>query len=350
MSIFLETKRLILKPIASTDLDNLFALRSDPVVMKYIGDGSVQTKEQVENFIQCGSGYFEKYGLDFFSVFEKETGDFVGQAGLFHVGFDVNQPDIELAYRLHTKYWNRGYATECAKALIDYGFNQLSLSKIIAAVRPKNERSRRVMEKAGMSYTGIVDFRGSLWPCYVIYNNSIDVTKIQLIPATLKDYPIIQNMGRFYVYDMSEYMHWEIPADGLFECIDFKKYWQIDNTLPFLIRYKNELAGFVIIDKKGSDATIDFNVAQFFILKKFKNQGMGRHVAHQVFDQFIGAWEVMVIPGNEGAYRFWRSVIKNYTDNNFLEYTKEIAHFDNNAKNIFKFDSRNNTAAKSHLK
>ena len=126
-------------------------MRSDPEVMKYIGDGSIQTKEEVENFIKCSltGGYYEKYGLDFFSVYEKETGAFVGQAGLFHVGFNVKQSDIELAYRLHTKYWNRGYATELAKALMEnpYGFNKLSLPKIIAAIRPENERSRRVLVK-----------------------------------------------------------------------------------------------------------------------------------------------------------------------------------------------------------
>ncbi len=48
----------------------------------------------------------------------------------------------------------------------------------------------------------------------------------------------------------------------------------------------------------------------------------------------------MVIPGNEGAYRFWREIIKNYTHNNFTEYTRDIPHFDNSRKNIFKFDSR----------
>jgi ribosomal-protein-alanine N-acetyltransferase len=177
MNIILETKRLILKRIALSHLEDLFALRSDPEVMKYIGNGSIHTKEEVENFIKCSltSGYYEKYGLDFFSVYEKETEEFVGQAGLFHVGFDTKQSDIELAYRLHTKYWNRGYATELAKALIDYGFNKLSLPKIIAAVRPENERSRRVMEKAGMTYIGIVDFRGSPWPCYEIYNEKLDI-------------------------------------------------------------------------------------------------------------------------------------------------------------------------------
>jgi len=172
----------------------------------------------------------------------------------------------------------------------------------------------------------------------------IDYDKVSLIPASLKDHPTIQNMGRFYVYDMSEYVGdeagWEMPEDGLYECIDFKKYWQTDNAFPFLIRYENELAGFVIIDKKGSDPSIDFNVAQFFILRKFKNKGLGRYVAFQCFDKFRGRWEVMVKPGSTGAYSFWKSIIKKYTENNFIEYTRKIVHFNNNTKNIFAFDSR----------
>jgi predicted acetyltransferase len=64
-------------------------------------------------------------------------------------------------------------------------------------------------------------------------------------------------MARFYVYDMSEYLGneegWEIPEDGLYECIDFKKYWEDESSFSFIIRYENELIDFAIVDKKGSE-------------------------------------------------------------------------------------------------
>lgn len=343
MSIILETRRLILKQPTESDFSELLRLRTDYQVMQYIGSGAIQTEEQVKEFIENTKIYSEKHGLGFYSVYEKETNDFIGQAGLFHLGLNVNQPNIELAYRLHPKYWNKGYATELAKALIHYGFDKISLTKIVAIVHPENERSRRVMEKSGMSYYGIIDHKGIALPCYEITNNKLDYTKVEIIPASLNDYPVIQNMGRFYVYDMSEYMGkdqgWEMPKDGLYECIDFKKYWEDKNAFPFLIRYGDELAGFAIIDKKGSDNSIDFNMAQFFVARKFKHKGLGRYVAHQCFKKFTGVWEVMVIPGNEGAYRFWRKIIKDYRDDNFSEYTREIPHFNNSVKNIFKFNS-----------
>lgn len=176
--------------------------------------------------------------------------------------------------------------------------------------------------------------------------------KIDLVPASLSDYPLIQNMGRFYVYDMTEYMGyengWEIPADGLFECIDFKKYWEDSNASPFIIKINNEIAGFVIIDKKGSDSEIDFNVAQFFILRKFKNQGYGREVAYQCFDRFRGTWEVMVLPQNKGAYAFWKKIIGDYTDQHFQEYTRRVKQLMNCEKNIFRFKSPREKKVKTH--
>lgn len=156
----LETKRLILKLTNISDLDHLSALWADPEVMRYTASG-VQTKEQVKEWISYSEAYFQKHGLGFFSVFEKETNEFVGQAGLVHLGhlgFDDKQSEIELIYRLHTKFWSKGYATELAKMLIQWGFEKYGFSKIIALFNPKNERSRRVMEKAGMSYRGMISF------------------------------------------------------------------------------------------------------------------------------------------------------------------------------------------------
>lgn len=110
--------------------------------------------------------------------------------------------------------------------------------------------------------------------------------KIELIPAKLSDYPIIKNLARFYVYDMNQYMDWKTPEDGLFKCFSLKKYWKNDSSYPFLIRINNELAGFVIINKKGCESCVDYNIAQFFIVRKFSGKGLGREVAFQCFNQF----------------------------------------------------------------
>ncbi len=171
----------------------------------------------------------------------------------------------------------------------------------------------------------------------------MDLTQMKLTPATLADHPIIQNLGRFYVYDMSEYVRdddWGIPADGLYECIDFKKYWLNGTAKPFLLHYGNELAGFVIIDNNGADADTDFIMAQFFILRRFTGGGVGKYIAKQCFDQFKGKWEVMVIPNNSGAYQFWTNCIQEYTAGNFTETLQSVPHFNHSMKKIFRFNSK----------
>lgn len=337
--IMLETKRLIVKSTSLENFENVYTLFSDPEVMRYVGSGA-KTREETRESQEKMINHYNKHGFSIGDVYEKETDLFVGRAGLIYLEMKDDQPDIEIGYTLHQEFWKKGYATELAKAFLEWGFAHLPVDKLCAVIRPENEKSRRVLEKSGMQYLGRANCYNTEVAKYEIQKNKIDLEKIQLIPATLKDYPTIQNMGRFYVYDMSEYTGWEMPEDGLYECIDFKKYFEDKNSFPFLVRYENEIAGFAIVDKRGSDAAIDFAMAQFYILRKFKNKGIARYVACLCFDKFPGVWEVMVIPGNEGAYRFWRSIIKKYTNNNFIEYTKDVARFNNNRKNIFSFNNR----------
>jgi RimJ/RimL family protein N-acetyltransferase len=171
MSIFLETKRLILKTPDLSDLDNLIILRSDPDAMKYTGD-DVQKKEEVKEILDFFISYYDKYGMGFFSVFEKETNSFVGQAGLFHLLFDDTKSEIEIAYRLHKKFWGKGYATELAKAIIQWGFQHLSKDKLIASAYPDNISSQKVLKKAGFDFSRKIKLEdGTELFRYEIYKN-----------------------------------------------------------------------------------------------------------------------------------------------------------------------------------
>ena len=342
MSVFLETKNLIIKTPQVEDFDNLYALQADADVMKYIGQG-VRTQAEVRSGLEKAMAHQEKHGFSLGCVFEKESGLFVGRAGLIYLAYDDTQPEIEVGYALIKSAWGKGYGVGLAKALINWGFQHLPISKLVGVINPNNEHSRRVLEKVNMNYVGRAHYWDNEVALYDIQKPQVDYNKIKFIPATLADHPTIQNMARFYVYDMSEYLGdkegWETPEDGLYECIDFKKYWGDESSFPFIVRYENELIGFAIVDKKGSEPSVDFNMAQFFVARKFKHKGIGRYIAEQCFKKFAGSWEVMVIPGNEGAYRFWRSTIKNYTNNQFTEYSREIVHFNHCKKNIFRFNS-----------
>lgn len=349
----IETERLILRTWKNEDADEYYRINQDQKVIEFLP--ASLTMEQVRDFIALMNQQFDLDGYTLWAAEEKSSGQLMGFIGLNRPTFEAHFcPCVEIGWRLGSEYWGKGYATEGARAALEYGFNQCRLKEIVAFTVSANQRSMRVMEKIGMARDQNGDFHHPKLPLesslslHVLYRKTnpryaMDKDKVHLIPATIDDYPTIQNMARFYVYDMSEYMgfepDWEMPENGLYECIDFKKYWGTPDTYPFLIRYGDELAGFAIIDKKGSESSIDYNIAQFFILRKFKGRGIGRYVAHQCFEQFPGIWEVMVMPENTGAYQFWRSTIQGYCGHSYLEYIRNVDHLENARKYIFQFKS-----------
>jgi predicted acetyltransferase len=154
-------------------------------------------------------------------------------------------------------------------------------------------------------------------------NNYYQIEPI-LLPATIADYPVIQNMARFYAYDISRYCGqsfegWEFPSDGLYKCRDFKDYFEKKNNHAFLIKVNEELAGFALIDQLEVLPEVDWNMGQFFIVTKFQRTGIGAKIAKQIFDRFHGEWSVGAIPQNTRAVAFWRKVISEYTQNTFHE-------------------------------
>lgn len=165
-----------------------------------------------------------------------------------------------------------------------------------------------------------------------------------LVKATLADYPTIQNMARFYVYDMSrtcgEFPGWECPEDGLYESFDFKCYFEEPDRHAFLVRVENEIAGFVLINKVGKSADIDWNIGEFFILAKFQGKFIGTQVAMEVWDLFPGIWEVSVIPENHKALAFWRGGIEQYSQGNYSEDIKTVDYdLHQPQRVIFRFES-----------
>ena len=158
---------------------------------------------------------------------------------------------------------------------------------------------------------------------------------IEIKPTTEDDYPVVQNLIRFYVYDMSEAMGWDCPESGLFGgCDDQPHYWGRTpepayrwpggwRGYGFLVRIDGRLAGFSLV-KQISEAPPTYDMGEFFVLRKFRRQGVGRYVASAMFDRFIGDWEVRELPKNHTAIVFWRKVISGYTNGN---YEETQAHF-----------------------
>lgn len=166
---------------------------------------------------------------------------------------------------------------------------------------------------------------------------------ITLAKATLEDKETIQNLGRFYVYEMFRYCGflpgWKTPANGLFECIDLSSYCAQPDRHAFLIKVDDELAGFVLINKVGSTSDVDWNIGEFFVVSKFQGKGVGRFAAEQIFKQFPGIWETTQIPENKAAIDFWDKVVTRVSQNHFERTLKIIPEPKPHPMVVLKFHS-----------
>lgn len=145
----IETDRLILRTWKDEDAGPLWQINQDPKVTEFLL-GSM-TMKQVKEFMQhCNSSY-EVDQFCFFATEIKATQDMIGFIGLNRIKWEAHfTPAIEIAWRLGSQYWSKGYAKEGAKAALDYGFNKIGLSEIVSFTIPDNKRSVKVMEKIGM--------------------------------------------------------------------------------------------------------------------------------------------------------------------------------------------------------
>lgn len=147
----LETERLILRRLESTDLDSLFALYRDPEIRRYFPEGVLtleETKEELEWFLN-GHPAHPEIGL--WATIHKGSNQFIGRCGLLPWTIDEQQ-EVEVAYLLAKEYWGQGLGTEAAKALVQYGFEQLNLSRLICLIDRDNRASIKVATKIGMKF------------------------------------------------------------------------------------------------------------------------------------------------------------------------------------------------------
>lgn len=162
MPHLLTTVRLDLRPFTADDLDHLVELDGDPEVMRYLGNGRPTPRAAVEQEMlpRAMRWYDRLAGPAFWAAIDRTSGDFLGWFELRPL--EPERPDdAELGYRLRRAGWGRGYATEGALALVDWGFRRCGLHRIRATTMAVNAASRHVMEKVGLAY---VRTYHELWP------------------------------------------------------------------------------------------------------------------------------------------------------------------------------------------
>lgn len=143
-----STERLIVRQWRDSDLATLFAVYGDADAMRWVGDGKPITLEQCVKWLEITRWNYENRGYGMFAVEQKSFPGVIGFCGIVHPDGQA-EPEIKYAYL--RSLWGRGFATEAAAGLIEYGAAVHGLDYIIATTAPDNEASHKVLLKAGMT-------------------------------------------------------------------------------------------------------------------------------------------------------------------------------------------------------
>jgi RimJ/RimL family protein N-acetyltransferase len=163
---WLLTLRLALHEITAHHGNELYELDSDPRVMRYIGTGRPSTRAQIESAMQRLPRAYALYpGLGTWRATRRDDGDFIGWFALKYI---PRTAEVEIGYRLRHAAWGRGYATEGARELVRYGFDDLGLYRIIGVTHPDNEESQHVLRKIGLTDIGWGHYYGRSLRVYEI--------------------------------------------------------------------------------------------------------------------------------------------------------------------------------------
>jgi predicted acetyltransferase len=138
---------------------------------------------------------------------------------------------------------------------------------------------------------------------------------VTLALANPGDAPLLANLLELYQHDLSDCFAVEIGADGRFGYQKLPLYWsEPERRFPLLIRYGTSVAGFVLVmlgSPISNDPTV-YDVAEFFVLRRYRRSGVGRRAARALWDQYRGRWMVRVFERNVRAVPFWERVISEY--------------------------------------
>ena len=149
--IVLETERMVLRRLEPSDIDELAKLYADEEVRRYFPEGTLTRQETWEELEWFLDGHPDRPELGLWAVIHKPTGKFIGRGGLLPRTSE-GQPEDEDAYMIARRYWRRGLASECARALVRHGFETLGFDRLISLIDPLNEASKRTALSAGLTF------------------------------------------------------------------------------------------------------------------------------------------------------------------------------------------------------
>jgi len=149
----IETERLIIRDNIESDLDDHHRLISDQEIMSYLSDIHTHSLEESKKNLKFSIEESQKKDARscyFFAMIDKKDNTYIGAIGLTLLDQNETGGNAELGYFILKEFWNKGYTTEAAKAVISFGFNKLKIHKITTGCTLENTRSEHIMKKLGM--------------------------------------------------------------------------------------------------------------------------------------------------------------------------------------------------------
>jgi predicted acetyltransferase len=135
---------------------------------------------------------------------------------------------------------------------------------------------------------------------------------VEVRRAAAEEQTIMMNLLQLYAHDFSEFIDLQLQPDGRFGDPDLSRYWGEEGRIPFLVRVDGHLAGCALVSR-GSRISADprvWDMAEFFVVRRYRKRGIGAAAAHEIWRRFPGPWEVRVLESNQPARAFWRAAIR----------------------------------------
>jgi len=162
MKIIIDTERLYLREILTTDDESMFEMDSDPEVYKFLGRKPIRDIGQSQDMIENIRKQYKENGIGRLAIIEKETDQFIGWTGfkLEKGNYNDYSNFYDLRFRLLRKYWGKGYITEATTAAIKYAFEELKIPEICSMTLISNQKSQHVLEKLGFKLLDKFNYQG----------------------------------------------------------------------------------------------------------------------------------------------------------------------------------------------
>ena len=162
---------------------------------------------------------------------------------------------------------------------------------------------------------------------------------IKLKKASIEQQPILANLLELYAYDFTEFHDFDIGDDGFYGYEYLPLYWTEEHRYPYLVTVNDKIAGFVLLQQgcPFSNNPAIWDIAEFFIMRKYQRKGIGTKVALKLFSQNQGEWQVRVLAENKNGNAFWHATIKKFTHKKPVKSTQVIK---NEKWYIFNFASK----------